>query len=106
MIMSDHDVAALLQFSIRKTAEKLNVDDVDWKTTNELLREIESVDETTHTALYEFCEAYEEWYDYIKHLDKLGKHGNLDGPDHTKLLQLERQRNTTRAAILSRLKSL
>ena len=106
MFMSDYDVEALLQFAIRHTANTLRIEDPSWKTPKELLAEIESVDPQTHAPLAKFCEAYLEWYRYVKQIGDLGKNGNLDRLEQEKLFHLMQQRDATRSTILARIKSL
>jgi len=104
MRISDYDVEALLQFAIRNTAAKIGIDDTDWKTPKELLDEIEARDAATHELLAKFCDAYLEWYQYVKQLDQLGKHGNLDMGEQEKLVEFEQKRDSTRSAVVAHLK--
>jgi hypothetical protein len=106
MVMTDYDVEGLLQFAIRHTATKLGIQDTDWKTPKELLAEIAIVDYPTHELSGKFCDAYLEWYRYVKQLDQLGKHGNLDGQEQAQLFELEKKRNSTRSLIIGHLKKL
>jgi len=106
MMISDYDIEALLQFAIRHTATKVGIHNTDWKTPKELLDEIAGADIVAHELFTKFRDAYIEWYRYVKRLDDIGKHGNLDSIEKDKLFELIQDRDSTRSVLLAHLKLL
>jgi hypothetical protein len=103
MFITELEMIGMLRSAVRITANKLQIADVDWKSGEELLAEIEEKDRETYNHLRAFLNAYIDWYRFHKRIEQQGKQGHLDREESDELTRLVRSRNETRKAIISRL---
>ncbi len=101
MTSSEIEVVGLLQSAVRSTARKLLVEDVEWKTIDELMGEIRR-DHVTYTYLKAFVDACTEWFSFHQQVDKAG--GRPSPEQKGRLARLAQRRDETRAQILGRLR--
>ncbi|MCI0331938.1 MAG: hypothetical protein L0228_01775 [Planctomycetes bacterium] len=106
MFMSEMEKLGVCQSAIRQTAMKLGVVDVEWKSCDELLGEIETLDQKTGGLLGAFLNAFVEWFRFHHHNEKIGKNGRLDPAENEELVRLVDKRNRTRDALRNQLASI
>ena len=104
--MSKSEVIAVTNHAIRTTAEKLGVRAAAWKAADELLGAIKRKDGQTHKILTAFVRAYEDWFAFHLWIEENGKTGNLDNQEKKMLADKIRNRDSSRDAILKRLKQM
>lgn len=106
MIISKSEVIAVSSHAIRTTAERLGVRDAAWKAADELLEAIKTKDGQTHKVLTAFVCAYEDWFAFHLWIEENAKGGKLNSQEGKMLADKIRVRDTTRNAILKRLKQM
>ena len=102
MFITETEMSGLLRTAVQVTAKKLEIEDSEWKTGEELLEEIKDRDREIYNLLQAFLNAYIDWFRFHQNIEKLGKQG-LDAEENAKLVGLVRQRNAARADLLKRL---
>ena len=106
MLLTRNEVIGLIQFAIRNTANTLGIHDVEWKSTDELIPEIEAIDPQTHELLTQFIDAYSEWFGFHEEMEHLHNQGNLSSDEQQILVNKIQKRDNTRQAILHRLNEI
>src|SRR5437879_9077327 len=99
MLTSELEEIGVLREAIRLTAQKLQID-VDLKSGEDLLLEIDGHHQEICNLLRAFINAYIDWYGFNKRNDQLGKHPPLDAMDQERLKQLIGARNAARSGLL------
>lgn len=106
MLLTQNEVIELIRFAICKTASTLGISEVEWKSSDELLPQIETEDSQTYKLLTSFINAYSAWFSFHKEIERLGKTGNLSLNEQQTLTKNVQNRNSTRQAILNKLKEI
>jgi len=101
--LSQTDTDLLYFVSIRKAAEKLNVQDWEWKSTAELTEDIYGQFPAIHELLLSFRHAYQAWYDEHARINQARASGNLTPQQQKELTDAIQNRDSTRAALLAAL---
>ena len=106
MLLTKNEMIGLIQFAVRKSASSLCVKDVDWKSTDELLCEIQTKDAKTYNLLTQFIDAYSDWFGFHEYIEGLGKSGNLDTDEQRTLTDKIQKKDSAREAIMTRIKNI
>lgn len=106
MLLTRNEMIGLITFAIRKTATTIGIKDADWKSTDELLAEIQAKDADTCNLLNQFIEAYSQWFAFHEDIEHLGKSGNLSSNEQQLLVQKVQTKEDARQAILTRINQI
>lgn len=106
LFVTKEDVALHVMQCIKIAATKRQLTDVDWKSSDELLEELEQVDPATYTVLVEYLNAYRSWHEYHVWIEKNGKSKLLNDHEKATLQQRRTARDETRKTIVKRLNSI
>ena len=106
MMMLEEDVKELSHFIARNIATKLKVSDPDYKSTPELIEDIQRIDPKTYEIFEVFLTAYYEWSNFHKRIEKKGKAGKLSHSEMKELTELIEARDTTRSALIQKVNEL
>jgi hypothetical protein len=90
--------------SVRQVAKQLQIDDAEWKSTDELLGDLAKKDAETHALLVKFLIAYKGWFEH--HVDILTRKTATSEFEKGKMAGLIQARDIHRSDLLKRLKSL
>ena len=63
------------RYAVVKTARHLKITDADWKSTIELLNEIEAVNSATYQTLTDYLVAYQDWFDFCTNPQNIENRG-------------------------------
>ena len=90
------DIEETVRLAIINVARKLNIEDIDWKSSNELFEEIKISEHSLFTLLDSYLLNYMAWVAFIqKHKDR--DDYNLE--ERQQLDKLTTNRNSTRTAL-------
>ena len=106
MLLTRNEMIGLIAFAIRKTAFTVGIKDADWKSTDELLAEIQVKDVDTYGLLSQFIDAYSEWFAFHEDVERQGKSGNLSENEQRILVQKVQTKEDARQAILNRINQI
>ncbi len=106
MIVTKEEVALHVMQCIKIAATKRRLTDVDWKSSDELLAELERVDPTTYIVLVEYLNAYRSWHEYHIWIEKNGKSMQLNDHEKSTLQQRITERDEKRKSIVLRLETI
>lgn len=91
--ITQNDINETIRLSIVNVARKLNLEDIDWKTSNELFEEIKLIGHSLFTLLESYILNYMAWVAFIQdHKDR----DEYTQEESEKLNKLVNNRNTTR----------
>lgn len=106
MLVTKEDVAVHVMQCIKMAATKRNLKDVDWRSSEELLEELEQVDSVTYCVLMEYLNAYRSWHEYHVWIEKNGKSMQLNDHEKATLKQRIAERDEKRKSIVLRLETI
>lgn len=106
MLVTKEEVALHVMQCIKIAATKRHLKDVDWKSSDELLAELEQVDPMTYTVLVEYLNAYRSWHEYHVWIEKNGKSMQLNDHEKATLQQRIIERDEKRKSIVLRLETI
>lgn len=103
LLATKEDRALHVMQCVKNAATRLGLVDVDWKSSDELLEDLEKLDSTTYTVLVEYLNAYRAWHDYQSFIEKNGMADRLNDLETATLHQRRVARDENRKAIVLRL---
>ena len=87
-------------------AKKLQINDFEWKSTNELADEIKILNPTISSRIEAFIKAYEAWFKVHEEIEASGNAGNLTSQQNSSLISTITDRDNARKDLISELSKL
>lgn len=97
------DVQVYFSQVVQLVGQKIGIGDSMWKSSAEVLEQIEKSNKNLLDQLKLFFQAYETWWQYDKKLEDEGKMGKLTTEEFNERESLVSQRDSTRNALIEML---
>jgi hypothetical protein len=106
MYMTQEDLHVFYHQIHQNVANKLGLEDFEWKSTNELTTEIQQSNSQVASIIKEFIEAYEAWFKVHEEIETSRSVGNLSSKESNNLTKAIEARDSTRKALINEINNL
>ncbi|EOV0863725.1 TPA: hypothetical protein ACX3C9_004669 [Vibrio parahaemolyticus] len=106
MYIGPEDLKILFNDVVKRCSRELNIQDVDWKSSGELLTEISNINKNVFDKIQDFFSHYQHWYDVHVEIAKTGNQGKLIPEQNHELVNAINNRDLYRKNLLDALSEL